>query len=69
MLSQSKNSGCSIAQPRPCIAGNNVLNKWYARTTVIELDNLISSVSYARTILYGQGLKFGIIRWVKCEMS
>ena len=33
LLSKSEISGCCIAQPSPCIAGDNVLKKLYARTT------------------------------------
>ena len=38
LFSQSKNSGCSIVQPSPCIASNNVLNKLYARATARNQD-------------------------------
>ena len=38
LLSQARKSECGMAQTSSCIAGFNVLNMWYVRTTAGNQD-------------------------------
>ena len=47
LLSKAKNSECGTVQRNSCIAYNNVLNEWYARTTATtettRIQNLVQT--------------------------
>ena len=62
LLSQAKKSECGTAQPNSCIADDNGLNEWYARTTTSAETHTTYKIWYRQTDKQTEWLGIELLR-------